>query len=405
MLKRVAQVNPAVPELEWLDDDEEVTFVPLEAVWEGDRADFTRRAAKVAVASGYTRFLRGDALMPKITPTFEAGRVVLANISTPVGAGTTELHVVRTSPRLDGRYLTYLLRSQPVLQEGASTLQGVGNLRRVPEAWLTKLPVPVDDLVQQVAIADFLDRETAKIDALIGKQRRMIQLARVRLDGIVSELVDPVALSAPGPKLKHFVSGIRQGWSPQCNSWPAEPGQWAVLKAGCANGGSFRPNENKALPVDLRPRPDTVVRAGELLVSRANTRELVGSAAVVRGDYPRLMLSDKTYALRFRSDINPEFLARALGTRRYRDLIELEATGASPSMQNISQDTILDLPLCVPPIEVQDELVVRLEKASAASRAIIEKAERLIQLVQERRSALITAAVTGQLDVPTGKMA
>ena len=64
-------------------------------------------------------------------------------------------------------------------------------------------------------------------------------------------------------------------------------------------------------------------------MSRANTRELVGSAAVVEGDFPRLMLCDKLYAFSLdESRADSRFVAAVLGSRRWRDLIELEATGA-----------------------------------------------------------------------------
>ena len=160
--------------------------------------------------------------------------------------------------------------------------------------------------------------------------------------------------------------------------------------------------ENKELPNDVPPRPDIVVNRGDLIVSRANTRDLVGSAAVVEDDFPRLMLCDKLYAFALdESQVDPRFVAALLSSRRWRDLIELEATGASLSMLNISLSDIVNLPMSLPPVEDQRRIVSRLHQETAKIDQLIAEAERFIELSGERRSALITAAVTGQIDVRT----
>lgn len=204
--------------------------------------------------------------------------------------------------------------------------------------------IPAPSYVEQRAIADFLDRETARIDTLIEEQERLIELLRERRQALVETALTVVRPITEGQRLKHVTLDVRQGWSPQCYAWPADGiDTWAVLKAGAVNGGVFRPNENKELPASETARTDTVVSRGQLVVSRANTRELAGSAAVVDADYPRLMLSDKLYGFALdRARAVPEFVSLVLGTQRWRSLIELEATGSSPSMQNISQADILN---------------------------------------------------------------
>ncbi len=158
--------------------------------------------------------------------------------------------------------------------------------------------------------------------------------------------------------------------------------------------------ENKELPEDEIPRPEIVVAQGDLLVSRANTRELVGSAAVVDGEFPRLMLCDKLYAFTIdKRRADSQFVAAVLGSRRWRDLIELMATGASQSMVNISQSDIVNLPMHLPSVEEQRRLMAYLKRETARIDQLVAETERLIELASERRAALITAAVTGQIDV------
>lgn len=202
--------------------------------------------------------------------------------------------------------------------------------------------------------------------------------------------------------LKRLVRSIEQGWSPECESWPAEEGGWGVVKVGCVNGGRFRPEENKALPASLEPRPELGLLEGDVLVSRANTRELVGSCVAVPQSYPNLLLCDKIYRIRCGELVTPSFLA-ALITVHGRRAVEVEATGASSSMLNISQSVILDLPVALPEPAEQDQIMAAASRETARLDALVAKKTRFIELLREKRQALITQVVTKGLD-PDVKM-
>ncbi|MFE3675141.1 restriction endonuclease subunit S [Streptomyces griseus] len=315
--------------------------------------------------------------------------------------------IIRLRPlvgRADGRFLDYAL--QDALTHGRVDL--VASTATIPHFTadkVSKFEIPAPDLVDQYAAADFLDRETAQIDALVSKQEEFIEFLRERRRAAIEVAVSGVRAS--GPRLKHIIRSVRQGWSPQCYPWAADGiNSWAVLKAGAANGGVFRPMENKELPAEEVPRPEVVVQHGDLIMSRANTRDLVGSAAVVQGDFPRLMLSDKLYA--FKLDENqalPRFVAAVLGSRKWRDLVGMQATGASSSMLNISQSDIVNLPMALPPVNEQRRNLAHLDQQTARIDALIAKAQEHIAFTKERRAALITDAVTGHLDVRTARKA
>lgn len=288
--------------------------------------------------------------------------------------GIVSGHYICFAPRHreHDRYLNWLLRSTAYTNGYALLSRGV----RIGQAEIDNdefrlIPVLLPPVEEQRAIADYLDRETARIDTLIAKQEQLIATLRERRAAAREAAV--AAMPTSGLRLKHLVRSVRQGWSPQCDAWPADGVMtWAVLKAGAANGGVFRPSENKELPGEEVPRPEVVVREGDLVVSRANTRDLVGSAAVVEGQYPRLMLCDKLYA--FTLDPNravPKFVAMALGSRRWRDLIELEATGASHSMLNVSQSDIVNLPMPVPALDEQRAILRRIDEQTAKIDALI----------------------------------
>lgn len=200
--------------------------------------------------------------------------------------------------------------------------------------------------------------------------------------------------------VKRCLKSITQGWSPQCENHPAVAGQWGVLKVGCVNGGSFDPSENKALPSTLDPIPELSIRRRDVLLSRANTRELVGSVAVAERDYERLMLCDKLYRLRVdERRCDAAFLTSSLSTPAAREVIEATATGASSSMLNIGQAAITGMFIAVPPLKEQQALVVFIQAEAAKIDALIEEQRLLIELLREKRQAVISHAVTKGLDL------
>jgi len=314
-------------------------------------------------------------------------------------------------------YIHYLFRSYD--QSKVFYSMGGGLRQSMKFADLKRMPVLLPPRSEQTTIATFLDRETAKIDALVAEQERLIALLKEKRQAVISHAVtkglDPsVPMKDSGVKwlgevpahwevvrIKHVVASIEQGWSPQCESYPVESAdQWGVLKVGCVNGGVFNPDENKVLPDDLTPVPALAIRAGDVLVSRANTRELVGSAATALMDYPNLLLCDKLYRLRLNHKMDaPQYLAYFLGCLPVREQIELAATGASSSMLNIGQATILELRLPHPDVEEQLAITAHLDAVTARMRDTATEAEAIIAALQERRSALISATVTGQIDV------
>lgn len=277
--------------------------------------------------------------------------------------------------------------------------------------------VPLPPIIEQHLIANFLDYEATQIDTLIDKQQTLIKLLKEKRQAVISHAVTK-GLNPDAPmkdsgvewlgevpehwevtRIKYITSMFEQGWSPQCDSRPAESNEYGVLKVGCVNYGSFHSIENKALPPELKPRLQYLIKKGDLLISRANTKELVGSVAVVDTNYDNLLLCDKLYRLRFNSNIQPDLIALYLSIALVREQIELQASGASHSMQNISQDVIKELPCFLLPNEEAHELLKSINEKMKVFDSLVMKAQQAIQLMQERRTALISAAVTGKIDV------
>ncbi|MCD9028565.1 restriction endonuclease subunit S [Luteimonas sp. BDR2-5] len=289
----------------------------------------------------------------------------------------------------------------------------------IEHSYLAETIVPLPLPAEQDAITAFLDRETAKIDTLIAEQEKLLALLAEKRQATISHAVtrglDPNApMKDSGipwlgevpahwdvTRFKQAALSIEQGWSPQCENFPVEePEEWGVLKVGCVNGGAFDAKENKKLPPEFTPLSEYALKAGDLLISRANTKELVGSAAVVPFDFDRLLLCDKLYRLRLALDVClPNYAAAVLGTREARSQVEIAATGASSSMLNIGQSVVLNLPLPLPAVDEQRAIIDFLQVETGRLHTLSNGALRAIALLKERRSALIAAAVTGKIDV------
>ncbi|MFL6121210.1 restriction endonuclease subunit S, partial [Actinophytocola sp.] len=296
---------------------------------------------------------------------------------------------------IDGRFIAFYL----IALRSSGFIRAYSNVVSMPHLTaekLARIPIPMPPLEEQRTIADYLDRETARIATLIEEQQHLIEMLRERRIAVIAHATS----QGTDIEFRRVILALRQGWSPNCESWPADGvKEWGVLKVGCANTGRFDPAENKRLPDEETPRPEFAVRRGELVMSRSNTKDLVGAAAVVDGDYPRLLLSDLTYGILLTADADPAFVAYALASAGVRVQIRAASKGMSHSMQKISQRDIRELRLQLPALDEQRRIAVYLDGQTAKIDTLIAETKQFIELSKERRSALITAAVTGQIDV------
>lgn len=155
------------------------------------------------------------------------------------------------------------------------------------------------------------------------------------------------------------------GWSPSCEARQRADGEWGVLKVSAVSWGSFRPDENKALPESLTARPELEVRPGDFLISRANTAELVARSVFVEATPPRLMLSDKIVRLRFSDACEPRFAQLANSSTAARRYYAEVAGGTSSSMKNVTRAQILALPIKYPGLAEQRRIVAKVNELLA----------------------------------------
>jgi len=254
---------------------------------------------------------------------------------------------------------------------------------------------------------------------LIEKQQILIQLLKEKRQAVISHAVTK-GLNPDAPMkdsgvewlgqvpehwvvatLRRIISRMEQGKSPQCESSPAKLDEWGVLKTSCVNGGRFHEEENKLLPSHINPHEEYEVQAGDLLMSRASgSINLIGSVVLVQDNVrAKLLLSDKVFRIYLNKDYDSLFFAYLMSSSYMRSSIEIAISGAEGMANNIAKSAIMEFIIPILPIDEQVKIASYIEAIESKYISLISKAEQAIQLMQERRTALISAAVTGKIDV------
>ena len=156
-------------------------------------------------------------------------------------------------------------------------------------------------------------------------------------------------------RIGDLVARITAGTSVGGENRPCNASEHGVLKVSCVSKGEFLPKENKVIVAENKERATMPVRRGMLLMSRANTPELVGACGITNSDYSNLYLPDKVWNLELAdtAECSKEWLNNALNSQVGRSKIRDASTGTSDSMRNISQRNFLETEILVPPIATQ----------------------------------------------------
>lgn len=396
-LRHVVRVNPSSRQFDRLPDDAELSFLPMEAVWPGKKPDRSQRRRKASVASGYTRFEDGDVLVPKITPTFEASRSILIDgLLNGVGAGTTELHVLRPSNSIDPRYLLYITYSHPFLKLGQAEMYGVAGQKRVPDAFIRDYRVDLPPLPIQRRIADFLDTAVSRVNDLM--LRRTVQRALLmgRRKSALSSLF--ASKKFVETRLKYLLA--------------ARP-RYGVLVPEFVQDGvpMVRINDLVDLPGRMEKIPQissdlsqayprTVLSQGDLLVSVVGT---LGRAALVPPELAGANVNRPIAVLKPRPEVDRSALLAWLSGPDF-ERQALDVTGSDSAQRTLGMEDLANFRLSWP---TRHDQVRQLSAACGQIEAEHQMLDRCLdrqqKLLAERRRALITAAVTGRLHVTTAR--
>jgi restriction endonuclease S subunit len=358
------------------------------------------------------RLIEGEAVEPEgIVSLYESGEVLFGklrpylakvHLATKKGACSTEALVLRVGQGYDANYLKYILLDPRRIDEINSSTFGA-QMPRASWEFIGNCKIPLPDLDTQKAIAAYLDRETARIDQLIAKKEQFREAINEKRRSLTAGLVDG--------SLIHSGEGTGpNGWFGQVPShWrvrrarlvfreridPSQDGSEELLTVSHITGVTARADKDVNMFMAETLEGYKLVRASDLVV---NTMWAWMGAI---GVSPIDGCASPSYAVyRPASDcFQSDYLDLVVRSLPFVAEVNRRSKGVWASRLRLYPDAFLDIPFPLPPLEEQRALVDALNARLQREEAIASKAERTIALLKERRAALITAAVTGQLDI------
>jgi restriction endonuclease S subunit len=299
------------------------------------------------------------------------------------------LRLVVNADVADPQFLVTLLTSLNVRRQISNLLNGSSGQNNISQEDVWALGIPAVPLVEQRHIVSVYAAFEHKIVAL----ERLLSKLRVAEEAVICNAMTETSGRLA---LGSLLSGIEAGRSPLAEDIPAGDGEWGVLKVSAVQGGWFKGAENKVVRDHGLINPRYEVRSGDLIMTRANTEQLVGLACVAHHPQARLMLSDKT--LRLVPDprvADASFIELALLSSDVRKQVQASATGTSGSMKNIGQAAVRQLLVPDVPVEKQRQLV----SIVGASRTWAGKLRRQIAKLRAIQQGAVEGLLSGKAKI------
>ena len=354
-----------------------------------------------------TDFEPGDVLFGKLRPYL--AKAWVAEFS---GRCTTEA-LVMAPTSIEPRFLrSVCLSSRFVGDVDASTFGS--KMPRAEWDFIGNMPVPVPDPDTQRAIADHLDRETARLDALVAAKERLLKLLAEKRRAIVTRAVtrglDPgVSLRDSGvpwlgeipahwrlTRLK-FVADVRGGLALGKDYGFGKLEEYCYVRVANVQDGYLDLDDVKTVRVPQTEAENFLLRAGDVLMNEGGDDDKLGRGCIWNGEITPCLHQNHVFAVRPRL-VEPEWIDVWASSDTARFHFELYAKRTT-NLASISAANLKELPLLVPPrgerLEIVSDCAAARERFGNACSTVTDT----IALLRERRAALIAAAVTGRLDV------
>lgn len=284
----------------------------------------------------------------------------------------------------------------------------------IEHEYLANTRIAWPDGAERAAIVTFLERESSKIDALIAEQQRLIKLLKEKRQAVISHAVtrglNPDALMKPSgvewlgdvpahwevtPLKRHitYLTSGSRGWA----EYYSNDGE-LFLRIGNLTRDSLNLDLDDIQRVNVPVGSEgerTRVRPDDLLFS---ITAYLGSVAVVPADLEPAYVSQHVALTRLRGQsLDAKWVGNVALSSIGQTWFQMQSYGGTKIQ--LSLDDVRDLPITVPPLHEQRRILAHIETQIAQMEALTADAERAIALLQERRTALISAAVTGKMDV------
>lgn len=310
-------------------------------------------------------------------------------------------NVFRHRAGVDPDFLETLVRMPRMIARYDALSQG-GNLegkrKLTPYEAFETIKVYIPPLAEQRAIASML----GAIDAAVSKTEALVYKLKLRKNDILKTLPNPELVGCK-VKLRSVVKSLASGVSVGGEIRTRSADEFGVLRTSSVSSGIFMPDQVKVIKSKDIQRASINPKSDCIIISRANTPELVGASAYVKDGNNSVFLSDKLWQIdvRDRKSVNSRWLSIAISSSRMRKMISLRANGTSSSMQNISKSAFLGLDIIMPPIYIQNNIA----KIAEAFEVRQLKEDTYLEFLKLAREALASELLSGRKRLPASMIA
>jgi type I restriction enzyme S subunit len=397
----VYDVNPS-----YTPEDEEVTYIEMDAVdTELPFPKYTKKR-KAADYSGKL-FREGDTLFARITPCTENGKTAFVDeMETDVGIGSTEYAVLSPDrERIHPLYLYYVTKSHPVRNYAISRMRGSTGRQRVPfDVFRRELDISLPPLAEQ--------REAASVFYNLDMAIQNIRESRAKLKRLKKGVANDLFTTGIGDnetekiRLGPVPTEIPSGWELRTieeiytsqHIGTNERGDdtngeniW-LIKMGNLNFGTWDLSEVEEIGRDEELMQEYALEKGDLLFNTRNTPELVGKTAVWDSDKPAIF-DNNLMRIQFGEQIASSryinyFLSSKIGRRQLRSRVQ-----GTTSVAAIYWNSLQEVEIPVPPIDVQREIIEKLESVDKSRQQMAEEIQQYKRLKKGLMQNLLTGSV------------
>lgn len=317
------------------------------------------------------------------------GRAAYVSEDLPGWGFQNSINRLRPIGEADGRFIAFYL----IALRASGFIRAYSNVVSMPHLTaekLARIPLPLPPVEYQRAVCDYLDHETARIDTLIEEQRCLIEILRERRQSLIDSVFGD---HVPNVRLQNACLDVVD--CPHTTPEVSDSGAYEAVRTSSVRNGKFRPGNG--LPVDANTwkarNAGGAPSVGDVLFTREAP---AGEACMVPSD--QLCLGQRMVLLRIDPTVCVgNFLLWQLYSNRVQDHFLLSVNGST--VANVRLPILRTTPIWLPGLSVQRRITAYLNGQTDKIDTLIAETERFIELSKERRSALITAAVTGQIDV------
>lgn len=397
-IKYVAEFEPRC-DIESLDEDSVITYTPMEYIKNGYYIQHT--AVYGLLAASLTPYQENDIVMAKVTPCFENGNIaVMKGLASGFGLGSSELFVFRPKS-IHGQYLFYWLQNKAFMERAISTMTGTGGLKRVSPAFVRNCEIHIPPKSEQVRIANILDTECARIDAVIEQTRASIEEYKKLKQAVITQAVTKGI--RPNRPMKdsgiEWISHIPENWNVLRGKWlfheideRSEDGNEELLTVSHITGITPRSQKNVNMFMSESLVGYKICRVNDIA---ANTMWMWQGAIGVSKYHGVISPSYNTYR-QTNNQYNPDYLDYLLRIRPLVDTYNANSTGITASRLRLYPDRFLSILFPIPPMNEQVEIAAYLNEKIGEVEKLIEKKERYLSELENCKKSMIFEYVTGK---------